>query len=273
MTRFFGLLSLMLALLALAPAARADDIENDYTPTPRALAAISVDQARAIVAQEIRGWGLMASGDIADIKVELSRLQIITKNGGTYTVTLADAPIAVTFGNFFHMAHAVTIGRYSFGVSYNEDEAQIEHAVDALYVLKNAASQGLGDEAGFAEIAASYRAANPKPVLPEEARRFEVQAEGAVRDNDFAGAALLYERALAAAPWWPGGHFNRAVLLSEIGEYPLAMAEMKRYLALAPGAPDARAAQNDIYDWERRAAQAEAASRAAPQPVILQGGK
>jgi hypothetical protein len=28
---------------------------------------------------------------------------------------------------------------------------------------------------------------------------------------------------------------------------------MKRYLALVPDAPDARAAQDKIYDWERKA--------------------
>ena len=42
------------------------------------------------------------------------------------------------------------------------------------------------------------------------------------------------------------------MLLAEIGEYGTAVAAMKRYVALAPDAPDARAAQDQIYKWELR---------------------
>jgi predicted TPR repeat methyltransferase len=80
-----------------------------------------------------------------------------------------------------------------------------------------------------------------------------VQAEGAVRDKKFNDAANLYGEALKVAPWWPEGHFNRALVLSETGDYDTAMREMKHYLQLAPDAPNARAAQDKIYDWERRA--------------------
>jgi hypothetical protein len=46
---------------------------------------------------------------------------------------------------------------------------------------------------------------------------------------------------------------NCAVVLSETSDYDLAVREMKRYLLLAPSAPDAHAAQNNIYKWERKA--------------------
>lgn len=48
-------------------------------------------------------------------------------------------------------------------------------------------------------------------------------------------------------PWWPDGHFNCAVVLSETHDDDLAVREMKRYLLLVPNAPDAEAAQNNIY--------------------------
>ena len=108
-------------------------------------------------------------------------------------------------------------------------------------------------EKRYQEALKMYRSAAVKPQLPEEARKFKVQAEGAVRDKDFAGAVDLYGQALKIAPWWPEGHFNRALVLAETKEFDTAIIEMKRYLALVPNAPNARAAQDKIYDWERKA--------------------
>lgn len=124
---------------------------------------------------------------------------------------------------------------------------------DAFLVLRRAAIKVEEDEeAHFQDAARSYRNAATKPPMPDEVRRFRVQAEGAIRDKDFDAAANLYKQGLNLAPWWPQGHFNRALVLSEVGEFPDAITEMKRYLALVPDAPDARAAQDKIYDWERK---------------------
>lgn len=67
----------------------------------------------------------------------------------------------------------------------------------------------------FQDVVAKYRAANPKPELPEEARKFKVQAEFAIQEKQFDKAVELYSKALEIAPWWPAGHFNRAVMLGE----------------------------------------------------------
>ena len=194
------------------------------------------------------------------------------------------------------------------------------------------------EEAGFEEVARNYRASAVKPQLPEAAHRFAVQAEDAINAKDFNGASDLYRQALEVAPWWPEGHYNRAIVLSETpvaasarpayganeadchavmnelnsgkqtediatdlnisrasvrhcraqaraarsvaraaGESPMesgkepsvapssamatadfkgAILEMKRYLLLVPNAPNARAAQDMIYKWERRASAA-----------------
>ena len=109
----------------------------------------------------------------------------------------------------------------------------------------------------FQDVAANYRAANPKPQFPEEARKFKVQAEFAVQGKQFSKAAGLYGKALEIVPWWPEGHFNRAVILGEIEEYFDAMREMKRYLLLVPDAPNARAAQDKIYQWDSVAIEAQ----------------
>lgn len=106
------------------------------------------------------------------------------------------------------------------------------------------------EEAAFTEAAHSYRAATVKPTLPEEARKFGVQAEYAVKKMDFEGAVARYKEALDVAPWWPEGHFNRAMILSELSRYRDAIREMKKYLTLVPDASNARAAQDKIYQWE-----------------------
>lgn len=121
----------------------------------------------------------------------------------------------------------------------------------------------------FQEVAAKYRAANPKPQFPEEARKFKVQAEFAVREKQFGKAAELYGKALEIAPWWPEGHFNRAQILGEEKKYRDAMREMKRYLMLVPDSSNARAAQDKIYQWDgMEAQQAEEAQKG----YISQGG-
>jgi tetratricopeptide (TPR) repeat protein len=104
----------------------------------------------------------------------------------------------------------------------------------------------------FQKSVVSYRAANPKPELPEEAHKFKVQAEDAVHDKQLDEAADFYGQAIKIAPWWPAGHFNRALVLGELGAVHGATLEMKRYLALVPDAPNARAAQDKIYSWERK---------------------
>jgi len=102
----------------------------------------------------------------------------------------------------------------------------------------------------FADVAAKYRAAKPKPALPEEARKYKVQAEFLAQEKQADKAIGLYRKALDIAPWWPEGHYQLALLLGETKKYGDAMGEMKRYLLLAPDAPEARAAQDKIYQWE-----------------------
>jgi len=143
--------------------------------------------------------------------------------------------------------------------SVREQRRAVEQAVREQHLAAELAE--------FEKAASTYRNTTPKPVLAEEARKFKVQAESAVREKNFADAAALYDKALTMAPWWPEGHFNRAIVLSETGQYATAIVEMKRYLLLVPDAPDARAAQDKIYEWERHTDKAGAGG-ISPQPIV-----
>ena len=146
---------------------------------------------------------------------------------------------------------------FSYARCADNSAAYLRGLADALHVVVRGA-QGVSPEKDrqFAEIAARYRATAEKPPFPEEARRFRVQAESAVQRKRLADAVRLYGEALKVAPWWPEGHFNRALLLGELGNPHGAIAGMKRYLLLAPDAPQARAAQDRIYVWEGDASEA-----------------
>lgn len=123
------------------------------------------------------------------------------------------------------------------------------------------------DEAAFRESARRYREMPVKPSLPEEARKYKVQAESAFNRKDFDEAAARYQDVLKVAPWWPEGHFNRALILGETGRYRKAIEEMRKYLMIVPDAPDVRAVQDKIYEWEGLARKADSQTVEFGAPV------
>lgn len=117
------------------------------------------------------------------------------------------------------------------------------------------AFQKARDEA-FEVAVKMYREEAVKPPLPEDAVRYKVQAELAVKQTRFGDAAALYDDALAIAPWWPAGHYNRGLILGELRDYEGAIVELKRYLKVDPESANARAVQLKIYEWEALVPQA-----------------
>jgi tetratricopeptide (TPR) repeat protein len=143
-------------------------------------------------------------------------------------------------------------GRFSLRYMINTEQELAE----AIYVVKRQAEregfQPRDEEGEFDKTVAAYHEAAEKPELSLETRKFKVQAEDALREKRFEDVADLYGEALAISPWWPAGHYNRALVLSELKEYSDAIAEMKRYLRLAPEAANVRAAQDEIFKWEAK---------------------
>lgn len=143
--------------------------------------------------------------------------------------------------------------RYEKLMASGREQAMAGNSDKALYQYSQAYGTAITPESRFDVIKAMallIQALQIRPILPEEARKFKVQAESAVQQKKFMDAADLYWEALNVAPWWPEGHFNRALVLGESGNYKIAMREMEHYLQLAPDAPNARAAQDKIYGWD-----------------------
>jgi len=102
-------------------------------------------------------------------------------------------------------------------------------------------------------VAEVVRKLPTRPELPEEARRYGVQAAALVEQKQYDAAIAAYDQSLEVVPWWAEGHFNRALLLANQNRYQEAVTSMKQFLVLAPNAPDARAAQDKVYEWELKA--------------------
>ena len=134
---------------------------------------------------------------------------------------------------------------------YIADPQLGQKVADAIYVLKETATEeAQKEEASFELALQSYLSAATKPSFPEDARRFKIQAETAMREKRYADAVNIYEKGLSIAPWWAEGHFNRAMMLKELDMYASAVVEMKRYLKLDPHAANSRTVQDKIYEWE-----------------------
>ncbi len=123
----------------------------------------------------------------------------------------------------------------------------------ALDVLKST-GRPLADDAQFAAVVSSYRASPAKLALPDDAQRYQQQAEAAYDVGQHLDAAEAYERALEAAPWWPAGYRGMALSLADSHQYGPAIADMQRYLALAPDAPDASDEQDRMDRWKAMSA-------------------
>jgi len=119
-----------------------------------------------------------------------------------------------------------------------------------------AQSEQRATDPAFQEVVRQY-AGRPKPQLPEEVRRFKIQAEAAIKQKDFDEAIRSYAEALKLAPWWPEGYYNSAIIIGELGRHSEAISSMRRFIDLEPGTPAARNGQDRIYQWEYLAKKAD----------------
>lgn len=185
----------------------------------------------------------------AHVSLSASQFHIACANGKQLTLRYRDTP-----------EPAVNIPGYYFNLPSSAGEAhfqwkQSEWArkfVTGWYVLAHPRKpQDPATDSLFRE--AVMRDRSEKNDHAENVRRFQVQAESAIKAHRMVEAGMAYNDALKVAPAWPEGHFNLALINGDLELYADAITEMKRYLYLAPNASDARAAQDKIYEWELKA--------------------
>ena len=94
-------------------------------------------------------------------------------------------------------------------------------------------------------------------TVPEEAQRYMARGMAAVEmaktPKDYERAVREFVQAAKLAPNWPDVYFNLGSVQAKAGNYGEAMRYYKRYLELAPNAPDAAKVREEIYKLEYRA--------------------
>jgi tetratricopeptide (TPR) repeat protein len=110
----------------------------------------------------------------------------------------------------------------------------------------------------------AWRAAGSKVEVPEEAQRHFVLAQQAFEEKNFQHQAQELSTALQVYPTWPAEQFDLAVLLGELNRYSEAIQHMQMYLALAPDAPDAQRAKQQIWIWQDKL---QSAQQSSPPPA------
>lgn len=251
--RWLELILCAAMLMLLASCANTPFLATRYIPNDSSAGIGSIKWARNVLVTSLKG-----NKNTTDVRITSNSVSI-TNSGRKFVVVrmLSELPEISAHSRRIWLAGRDSELFYIYG-----GDSDMKRTANALYILKrNAIKQKKEVEefdSRFAASLADYRKmAAANATLPEEANKYKVQAEGAVRDKEFDDAADFYAKALKIAPWWPAGHFNRALVLGEAGDYEMARREMNYYLQLVPGAPNARAAQDKIYEWERQESKAK----------------
>jgi tetratricopeptide (TPR) repeat protein len=103
----------------------------------------------------------------------------------------------------------------------------------------------------FRRTANDYQQLTVKPTVTEEQRKYIVQANALNNEKKYAEAIDFYKKAIEINPVaYPAAYYNLALLCAQTNDFKQAIFNIKKYLLLVPDAPDARAAQDKIYEWE-----------------------
>lgn len=119
---------------------------------------------------------------------------------------------------------------------------------DLIYIQKQQVENAV---TRFEQIASKYRELKVKPTVSEDQRKLIVQANLFNQQKNYFKAIELYKKAIEFDQIaYPAAYSNVALLYAQINKFNDAIIYMKEYLLLEPDSPDARSAQDKIYEWE-----------------------
>jgi len=138
-----------------------------------------------------------------------------------------------------------------------EQAGRLREALTHYVAALQSVPEGSADDQRLREtIIKVVQKLSPPPAVPEEARRFSVRGQIAIKEAksaaDFDEAAKEFGKALRIAPWWADGYINQGVALEKAGKFSEAGRALKFYLLAAPNAPDAQNVRDQIYALEYR---------------------
>lgn len=265
------------ALLLHAPPARADD-DDYWAPTEQEVRALDRHGALTVVRDLLTSSQINLCGFVGDHTTRAQELVAATGNAVTLRCAGIAQPVVMTFApramrGFEGNERRETLhycetrdGDAFYGRALREEDLScftsagsrygrynretLRRFITAWTYLSQAAATRPPNEAALRLDLATLPPITPD--VEEALRRTQIQAELAIRENRLEDASRLYQATLTEHPGWAFGHYNHALLLGELEFYPIAIWRMRIYLVLTPGAPDARAVQDQIYQWEAR---------------------
>ena len=105
-----------------------------------------------------------------------------------------------------------------------------------------------------AALLAAGSPASGEPAVPEDARRFFIQANQLFKQardqDDYVEAAKLYQKALSVVPGWGDAWYRLGATQEKLERYDDAIQALQKFLAFSPKDKEARAAQDHIYQLE-----------------------
>jgi len=178
------------------------------------------------------------------------------KYGSDKSYWTVRVPVSKCWGEPCNSNRVVTFFYFKSGEDAQEF-AEIMYYIMQPYRDKKLAEQLYNDSINradiiqFSTLAAKYREMEVKPSVTEEQRKYIVQANMFNQKKEYSKAIDLYKKVIEVnATSYTAAYYNLALLEAQIGSYKKAISFMKKYLWLVPDAPDARAAQDKIYEWE-----------------------
>ena len=97
-----------------------------------------------------------------------------------------------------------------------------------------------------------YPLMKTKPEIPEQVRRYVVQATSATKEKEYDSAINLWTTTLNISPYLPIAYYNRALLYEMKGLLRYSISDMENYVKLSPDASDARSSKDKIYELETK---------------------
>jgi len=187
--RYVCCLTTLLTPILMLSACRTTEQVN-HNPDPQALSRISFADARRSLSQLVQyKAGVVLDceillcprkGDVAPIAFTSTSMTVVYDGGiHGYDLRAANPSLKYVATPVENDTYVVFGGHWdAFQIEGDRrNDPNLTRIIDSLLVLKQAAledSDSLSALNGFEETARAYRAANPKPVLTEEAHRYMV---------------------------------------------------------------------------------------------------
>ncbi|OGV57447.1 MAG: hypothetical protein A2283_00045 [Lentisphaerae bacterium RIFOXYA12_FULL_48_11] len=159
-----------------------------------------------------------------------------------------------------------------------EKAGNLREAVKHYTAALQSATAGRDDKGWLEKIIKLSAKLDPKPAIPEEARRYFVRGgvlmQEAKTPDDFSQAANEFKQATQLAPWWPEARYNYASASASAGDYAAAIASLKIYLLFTLPESEARTVQDKIYGLEAKKEKADKGAAAKEiQPRAMEESK